>query len=1044
MAKATITKFGLQAGTESTLFAVWAWPPSSNKKGSTAYYKKYTGSSTSIITALKAVGEKDTSLNHRKKIASLNGISKYKSTASQNSSLLKKLKSGKLIKSKSGSSSSSISGTDHYEIKWEKYVSKNKQWFTISKEDTKEKQATCDIPDNADKVRFTVKPVAKTEKKTTTDKKGKKTTKERPKWKASSTSKTYDVVKLNPSPIASFALDTSKLKDYKIIAQVSGITSDMHTTHVEFNAKRENDKYTYKSGNIPVSNLGLASYTFGPLLPGKRYAFKARGYNSKSKTYGEWTEWSYVNKMIPAMQGRPFLKMISSTSVYVSWYKDSTVDEYEIQYTKDIEYFNGTGSVSSVVIKDPNITNCTVEGLDTSDGKNVFYFRVISRNELGETVPTGSNIGGIVIGLAPEAPTTWSSSTTAIVGEEINLYWVHNSKDGSHQTEYSIRVFLEDGTLLTNLKGETSLGPDEEETIYSVSFITGNYPAISAGSKLTWQVATRGAYEKWSPWSMLREIDVYAQPTLTFNVIDANGDDIHDTKELTAFPISIDALAQPSTQAATGYSIEIFANEAYDTIDKTGSGANISADQRIFNKYYPAESNVLNTTISAGDVILQNGISYTLKAKVAMSSGLTAEYEDTFEVALDDDNSYLPGATVIPRDDYSCVIHPYCYDLNMDVETVSVYEFTETEESKTYCNSMGYTHSVGPTVLEEPDPDAPEVESTTITSNSNIIEFSADVTEHKLTLINCENFKLYCDVNEDACAQAYISLTGTDNNGNAIEKAEFSMFFSDENSALIDLSRLDHPDISKITMVIRIDGWSNGVNDVSSDFSCTFDDGGSETELNKLYSSDVELAVYRREYDGTLTEIQTGISNATPTYVVDPHPALDYARYRIVATDTVSGTMGFADIPEEPMGIKSIIIQWDEEWSSYEDPTNSSEMPDDENLHSGSVLVLPYDIDIQDTNDVDVTLVNYIGRRHPVSYYGTQLGHKATWNTTIPKNDTETIYMLRRLAIWQGDVYVREPSGTGYWAQISVSFDLKHCELTVPVTLNLTRVDGGK
>ena len=55
MAKATITKFGLQAGTESTLFAVWAWAPSSNKKGSTAYYKKYTGSSTSMMTTLKAV-----------------------------------------------------------------------------------------------------------------------------------------------------------------------------------------------------------------------------------------------------------------------------------------------------------------------------------------------------------------------------------------------------------------------------------------------------------------------------------------------------------------------------------------------------------------------------------------------------------------------------------------------------------------------------------------------------------------------------------------------------------------------------------------------------------------------------------------------------------------------------------------------------------------------------------------------------------------------------------------------------------------------------
>ena len=71
------------------------------------------------------------------------------------------------------------------------------------------------------------------------------------------------------------------------------------------------------------------------------------------------------------------------------------------------------------------------------------------------------------------------------------------------------------------------------------------------------------------------------------------------------------------------------------------------------------------------------------------------------------------------------------------------------------------------------------------------------------------------------------------------------------------------------------------------------------------------------------------------------------------------------------------------------------------------ILIVEDDIDIQDTNDVDVTLVHYVGRRHPVSYYGTQLGHKATWNTTIPKNDTETIYMLRRLAIWQGDVYVR-------------------------------------
>ena len=92
--------------------------------------------------------------------------------------------------------------------------------------------------------------------------------------------------------------------------------------------------------------------------------------------------------------------------------------------------------------------------------------------------------------------------------------------------------------------------------------------------------------------------------------------------------------------------------------------------------------------------------------------------------------------------------------------------------------------------------------------------------------------------------------------------------------------------------------------------------------------------------------------------------------------------------------------------------------------------------------------VAYIGKcnqewERPVSYYGTQLGETASWKVEIPKNDEETLYALRRLAIWTGDVYVREPSGTGYWANISVSMSQTHCQLTIPVTLEITRVEGG-
>lgn len=60
-----------------------------------SFYPAYTGSSSSITTALKAVGV-DSSMDNRKKIAAANGIDNYSGTASQNTSMLVLLKAGKL------------------------------------------------------------------------------------------------------------------------------------------------------------------------------------------------------------------------------------------------------------------------------------------------------------------------------------------------------------------------------------------------------------------------------------------------------------------------------------------------------------------------------------------------------------------------------------------------------------------------------------------------------------------------------------------------------------------------------------------------------------------------------------------------------------------------------------------------------------------------------------------------------------------------------------------------------------------------------------
>ena len=200
------------------------------------------------------------------------------------------------------------------------------------------------------------------------------------------------------------------------------------------------------------------------------------------------------------------------------------------------------------------------------------------------------------------------------------------------------------------------------------------------------------------------------------------------------------------------------------------------------------------------------------------------------------------------------------------------------------------------------------------------------------------------------------------------------------------------------------------------------------------------LSVYRREFDGEFTEIVKDIENYQNVTITDPHPALDYARYRIVAMTKDTGAISFYDPPGYPVNGKSIIIQWDEEWSNFNySDDDVPEIPP----WNGSLLKLPYNIDVSDSYKTDAELVNYIGRKYPVSYYGTQRDSTSTWNVDIEKDDEDTLYALRRLAIWDGDVYVREPAGSGYWANVGVSFSQKHCELVIPVTISITRVEGG-
>lgn len=202
----------------------------------------------------------------------------------------------------------------------------------------------------------------------------------------------------------------------------------------------------------------------------------------------------------------------------------------------------------------------------------------------------------------------------------------------------------------------------------------------------------------------------------------------------------------------------------------------------------------------------------------------------------------------------------------------------------------------------------------------------------------------------------------------------------------------------------------------------------------------VFLSVYRKNFDGSFVEVASEIDNTLNTTVVDPHPTLKKVLYRIAAYSIFSGKMTFTDLVGYPIPETAIVIQWDEAWSSFE-----SEEPGafTEPVQSLSILKLPYNIDTSESNALDATIVEYIGRKHPVSYYGTQVGQKLSLKSDIDAEDLETLYQLRRLAVWPGDVYIREPSGNGYHAQISVSFSTTHTNVVIPVSIEVTRVEGG-
>lgn len=809
-----------------------------------------------------------------------------------------------------------------------------------------------------------------------------------------------------------------ELKLLLLTAKVTGIDTQ-ETKLVEFKLVADGNEETASIQKAMVDTTGEASTTF-IVDPGTKYKVCCRSKSINTEYYSEWSAYtdSKETQPTPVELKDPVAK--SSSSIYVEWSKSATATSYTLEYTADK---NGFYEGADITPLDTSALNRTVNKLAIG---NTYHFRVKAKNDKGEE-SDWSEVKTCSIGSDPAAPTTWSSTTTAISdeGETVSLYWLHNSTDGSAQTSATVTLKFEGiddislvqhdvdvdyGTIESIVPtGNTvvytitaSTEESEKNATHSLIINTKNY---ADGAKITWNVATVGLVDgdgngRISATSVDRVVYIYSKPTVYMTVSDPASDAVG------TLYYKVDYLAESDTYVRTE-----------ETLDEL-NGTPISATVTIKGKSYQVRTAKVNDEDIFYCMVEQESLrSFPFSVNVKVVTATDIQYPIEYHLTITPNNAY---------------------------ETVDIFgnHKNVTEEELLY--SKHFTAAPSSTTLnaEISAKDVDLVNGQTYTVKCVVAMNSGIVVEASTEVHiswSSEPYLLNADISHDKNKCSVTIRPYCESVNNPYYKVDFVY-----GRYTVDTTvKYDY-----VYGSIVAGAYTSDNDPVYRGSGMVVDADGNSTTMSNIYYTvrreselikNVLLGVYRREYDGTFTEIVSNLDASLNSSVLDRYPSLDYARYRITAKNESTGIVNYMDLPNYPIGEKAIVIQWDEPPTTY----SISEDEFEETDKAETVLKLLYNIDVTTSRDPDVSLIKYIGRKHPVSYYGTQVGEKASWSTVVPKSDTETLYTLQRLQAWSGDVYVREPSGIGFLAHVTVSMSKNHLETVVPVTLDITRVEGG-
>ena len=664
---------------------------------------------------------------------------------------------------------------DHYEVRW--WYMAGGVWFDGGTSSTDINNATYNYPINATRLWVEVKPVSQTYQD------GNGNTQSY--WSSEAVHTEVSVLELPPAQLSAPSVEIEK---YNLTAKIENIT-DAKASYVEFEVVK--DDMVFNVGRVEVKTA-RAIYVC-PIDAGGKYRVRCRAINVVSNKDVE-VEWSQYSSEIGAMPSAPTnvrIQIESTKSVKVTWDECSTATSYKVEYTTNKLYFDASSEVKSATSE---INYCIIKGIEQGHD---YYFRVKAINSKGES--TWSDIVYKIVGTKPEPPTTWSLTTSAIIGDPVILYWTHNSQDASKQYEAQVELTINGKADIITLDTSKDEIKDGETKIYSYNVDLSKYPN---GAEILWRVRSRGVSLEYSDWSVQRKINTYAPPTIQLIVNGGVG-------ILEKYPFEIVAKAAPSTQKAINFHISVTAESSYRTQDSTGTDVIVNSGSVIFNKNISATSNNLTYSLMPQDCTLENNEPYKLTVTASMDSGLTATATMNFTVHWEEVIYYPDAKVAIDRNSVSAYISPICRDAEGTVVDNVVLSVYRREFDGTFTEIASEIPNYGSVSVTDPHPgmDYARYRIVARNKNTNVLSYS-DISAYK---VNEPGIIIQWD-------EEYASFVSTFNYSPGVRDYHWSMVrlpynvdtseSSDVDASLVEYIGRRHPVAYFGTQIGKSDSWT--------------------------------------------------------------------------------------------------------------------------------------------------------------------------------------------------------------------------------------------